>query len=412
MQFKQQTLPNGLTIIAEVNPAAASMALGFFVRTGSRDESSALPISGVSHFLEHMMFKGTDRRSPFDINREFDEMGAAYNAFTSEENTVYFGAVLPEFQNRVLDLLADMMRPALRDEDFQTEKKVILEEIALYQDRPQFRLFEKLMAEHFGDHPLSHSVLGTNESIQALKREDMLDYFNRRYSSGNVTLVSAGNLDWSALLAGASSACGGWKDYSVSRDTPESAGSRRNSAIVDARLVRQHIGVMSAAPSAQDDRRYAGQMLSMILGDVVGSRLFYALVEPAIAEEASCTYEPLDGTGIFMTFISADPARASEALQIARDEYDKFMSEGPTDREMSAAANKIASTATLRGELPMGRLTALGFDWVYRRRYRPLAEHIERIFAVTSGQVHELARDFDLNATTVLTLGPDGSVKA
>ena len=407
MQFKQQRLPNGLTIIAEVNPAAASMALGFFVRTGSRDESPALPISGVSHFLEHMMFKGTERRSPFDINRQFDEMGAAYNAFASEENTVYFGAVLPEFQTPVLDLLADMMRPALREDDFQTEKKVILEEIALYQDRPHYRLFEKIMAEHFGDHPLSHGVLGTPESIQALKREDMLDYFNRRYSPGNVTLVGAGNLDWDALAAQASSACGHWKDYSVSRDTPESAGTHRAGAIMDAKLLRQHIGVMSAGPGAQDDRRYAACVLATILGDVVGSRLFYALVEPAIAEEASCTYEPLDGTGIFATFISADPSRASEALQIARGEYDKFMAEGPTAQEMSAAGNKIASAATLQGELPMGRLTALGFDWVYRGEYKPLADHIEQIFAVTSGEVHELAKQFDLNATTTLTLGPN-----
>ena len=407
MQFKQHTLPNGLTIIAEVNPTAASMAVGFFVRTGSRDESPSLPISGVSHFLEHMMFKGTARRSPFDINREFDEMGAAYNAFTSEENTVYFGAVLPEFQRPLLDLLADMMRPALRDEDFQTEKKVILEEIALYQDRPHFRLFEKLMAEHFGAHPLSHSVLGTNESIRALKRDDMLDYFNRRYSPGNVTLVGAGKIDWSALVAQASSACGDWKNYSVSRDTPESDGTRRESAIVDAKLLRQHIGLISAGPGAQDERRYAGHLLAMILGDVVGSRLFYALVEPAIAEEASCSYEPLDGTGIFVTFISADPSRASEALKIARGEYDKFMAEGPTDQEMIAAANKIASVATLKGELPMGRLTALGFDWVYRGEYRPLAEHIERIFAVTSDEVRKLAGDFDLVATTVLTLGPN-----
>ncbi len=407
MQFKQQTLPNGLTIIAEVNPSAASMAAGFFVRTGSRDESPTLPISGVSHFLEHMMFKGTDRRSPFDINREFDEMGAAYNAFTSEENTVYFGAVLPEFQNRVLDLLADMMRPALREDDFQTEKKVILEEIALYQDRPQFRLYEKIMASHFGEHPLSHSVLGTPESIQALKRDDMLDYFNRRYSPGNVTLVATGNLDWDALVDKASSSCGHWKAYSVSRDTPESLGTRQSDAIVDAKLLRQHIGTMSAGPGAQDERRYAACVLTTILGDVVGSRLFYALVEPAIAEEASCTYEPLDGTGIFVTFISADPDRASEAVKIARDEYDKFMVDGPTDQEMDAARNKIASAATIKGELPMGRLTALGFDWVYRQEYKPLADHIERIFAVTSEQVHELAKQCDLNATTTLTLGPN-----
>ncbi len=311
----------------------------------------------------------------------------------------------------MLDRLADMMRPALREDDFQTEKKVILEEIALYQDRPHYRLFEKLMAEHFGGHPLSHSVLGTGESIQALKREDMLEYFNRRYSPGNVTLVATGNLDWDALVAQASSACGHWKDYSVSRDTPGSAGTARTDAIVDAKLLRQHIGVMSAGPDARDERRYAACVLATILGDVVGSRLFYALVEPAIAEEASCTYEPLDGTGIFLTFISADPARASEALQIARGEYDKFMAEGPTDLEMTAAGNKIASAATLKGELPMGRLTALGFDWVYREEYKPLAEHIEQIFAVTSEQVRELAKQFDLSAATVLTLGPNEQAK-
>ena len=164
---------------------------------------------------------------------------------------------------------------------------------------------------------------------------------------------------------------------------------------------------MSPGPGAQDDRRYAASVLAVILGDVVGSRLFYALVEPAIAEEASCSYEPMDGTGIFLTFISADPARASEALQIARGEYDKFMAEGPTDQEMTAARNKIASAATLKGELPMGRLTALGFDWVYRQEYKPMSEHIEQIFAVTSEQVHELTKQFDLNATTTLTLGPN-----
>src|SRR6185312_12145608 len=136
MPFHSHKLANGLQLIGETSPSARSAALGFFVRTGSRDETSE--VSGVSHFLEHMMFKGTPNRSPEDVNREFDEMGARYNAFTSEEETVYYGAVLPRFQNRILDLLADMMRPALRKEDFDMEKNVILEEIAMYEDRPQF----------------------------------------------------------------------------------------------------------------------------------------------------------------------------------------------------------------------------------------------------------------------------------
>src|SRR6478752_6333652 len=135
MEFRKHRLDNGLEIIAETNADAHSMSVAFIVRTGSRDETDN--VAGVSHFLEHMCFKGTARRSADDVNREFDEIGAQYNAFTSEENTVYYGAVLPEYQRRVVDLLTDMLRPALRQDDFDVEKNVILEEIALYKDRPQ-----------------------------------------------------------------------------------------------------------------------------------------------------------------------------------------------------------------------------------------------------------------------------------
>ena len=173
-----KTLDNGLTIVAEVNPNAASMAVGFFVRTGSRDETPEM--SGVSHFLEHMIFKGTPRRSAFDVNRDFDRMGANYNAFTSEENTVYFGAVLPEFQTQLLDLLCDILRPALREEDFHLEKNVILDEIALYKDQPRFQVYDNLMDKFFSPHPLGNSILGTDKSIIELSIEQMMSYFERR----------------------------------------------------------------------------------------------------------------------------------------------------------------------------------------------------------------------------------------
>ncbi len=405
MQFQETKLPNGLAVIAEVNPSAASMAVGFFTRTGSRDETPAL--AGVSHFLEHMMFKGTARRSAFDINREFDEMGAIYNAFTSEENTVYYAAVLPEFQSRALHLLGDMLRPALRAEDFDTEKKVILEEIALYQDQPQFRLYEKLMARHFSPHPLGNSILGTPESIRQLGREDMAGYFQRRYSPGNVTLVGVGNLQWEALVADARQACAHWREAPAGRDTPDTPGTMTGGVITDGKLLRQHVGMISSGPSAQDERRYAAHLMATILGDETGSRLFYALIAPAIAEEASCTFRPFDGTGAFYTFLCADPGRASEALRIARAEYARFQDEGPTEAELVAAKNKTASAATLEGELPMGRLAAVGSDWVYRKDYRPLPEHIRRILAVQPQELRDLARRFDLTAATTLALGPN-----
>jgi len=404
MEFRQAELVNGLKVIGELNASAATVAVGFFARTGSRDETAE--IAGVSHFLEHMMFKGTERRSAFDINREFDEMGAHYNAFTSEENTVYYAAVLPEFQRRAVDLLGDMLRPALRAEDFETEKQVILEEIALYDDQPAYRLYEKLMALHYGGHGLGRSVLGTRESIGALRREDMLAYFERRYSPGNVTLVGAGRLDWEAFAADAARCCSHWRAFDAPRETDRAAPSGRTDRIADEKLVRAHLGMMSPAPSAQDEDRYAAHLAGTILGDSTGSRLFYGLVEPALAEEASCRYRPLDGEGAFLTTIVTDPARAEEALKIARDEYARFLDGGATEVELEAARNKTASAATLSGELPMGRLTAVGSEWVYRKGYRPLIEHIEKILAVTGEEVLALARSCDLSAATVLSLGP------
>jgi len=404
MQFKHRKLDNGLTIVAEVHPPAATMAAGFFVRTGSRDEPAEL--AGVSHFLEHMTFKGTPRRTALDVNREFDELGAHYNAFTSEENTVYYGAVLPEFQARLLDLLCDILRPSLRQEDFDVEKNVILDEIARYQDMPRYRLYEMLMAEYFLPHPLGHSVLGTTESVAALGRDDMQAYFDRRYSPGNVTLVGVGKVDFDALVDQAAQMCSHWRPYDVRRDTAAPPPAVRRKVQADPGVAREQIGLASPAPASQDDERYAAMLAATILGDVTGSRLFYALVDPAIADEASCVYDALDGSGVFLTFVSAGPEQAAEALRIARDEMATFLDGGPTEAELLAAKNKIASGATLKGELPMGRLTAVGYDWVYRGQYVPLADQIEALYAVTPDEVLAVARRYDMTSATVVALGP------
>src|SRR3954453_19758588 len=179
LKFHYKQLPNALDIVAEENPDAHSFAAGLFVKTGSRDEDAN--INGVSHFLEHMMFKGSDKYGWEDVNRIFDELGASYNAFTSQEMTAYYANVLPEFTERTLEHLSHLLRPAIRTSDFDTEKKVILEEIAMYLDDPGHRLYEKLMEEHFQHHPLAMSVLGTADSITKLKRDEMANYFAARY---------------------------------------------------------------------------------------------------------------------------------------------------------------------------------------------------------------------------------------
>jgi predicted Zn-dependent peptidase len=404
MKLKHAKLDNGLTIIAEVRDSAASMAAGFFVRTGARDETPEL--AGVSHFLEHMVFKGTRRRDSLEVNRQFDAMGANYTAFTAEENTVFYGAVLPEYQDDLLDLLCDILRPSLRKDDFDLEKNVILDEIARYEDMPRYRVYELLQAEYFRPHPLGQSVLGTSQSVGSLTQPQMLEYFNRRYAANNLTLVGVGNVDFDALVAKAGRMCAHWPAADAPRDVSAPTPHCGRRIVADPNVARQQIAMMSAAPASQDDDRFAAMLAATILGDVTGSRLYYALVDPALVDEASMVYDSLDGTGAFMTFLSCDADQAAKVVEIAQRELAAFQADGPTESELLAAKNKLASGATLKGEVPMGRLTAVGYDWVYRREYVPLAEQIETLFAVDAAAVAEVARKHDLTRTMLVTLGP------
>src|SRR6478672_4873780 len=264
MQFRQHTLDNGLEIIAETSPDAYSAAYGFFVRTGARDETNE--ISGVSHFLEHMVFKGSANRSAADVNRALDDLSASSNAYTSEEQTVYFATTLPEDQEEIVELLADMMRPALRQDDFDTEKQVILEEIAKYDDQPPYGAHEKCMAAFFGDHPLGNSVLGTPKSVGGLARDQMLAYFEQRYSPRNMTLVAAGNVDFDSLILQAQNYCGRWAMLDAPRQTPMSKPHSKFQVLHKPLAAQQYVVQLSPAPSSTDDDRYAARLFSTIIG--------------------------------------------------------------------------------------------------------------------------------------------------
>src|SRR5438552_5717906 len=224
--FHSHVLANGLQIIGETSPSARSVALGFFVRTGARDETPE--VAGVTHFLEHMVFNGTPRRTALDVNRDFDRIGAHYNAFTSEENTVFYAAVLPEYIPQAADILADILRPSLRVEDFDMEKNVIIEEIGMYEDQPTFCAYDNAKKIYFADHALGNSILGTPESIRALQRDQMHAYFQRRYVAPNITVAAAGNFDWPKLIEELTKQCGGWNAGPIGRqgvrDTRGSGG--------------------------------------------------------------------------------------------------------------------------------------------------------------------------------------------
>lgn len=404
MEFKQHTLDNGLNIIGEVNPLAQSAAVGFFVRTGSRDEASE--INGVSHFLEHMLFKGTDTLSALEVNTLFDRLGAKFNAFTSEENTVYYAAVLPEYLEDVASLWMQLMRPSLRDEDFDIEKNVILEEIAMYKDLPQFDVMDQGRSLHFGSHPCGNSVLGTNESITALAAEQMREYFNRRYAPNNMVLACCGNFDFDDLCKLAEKECSPWQSQNSPRELGDFGGTFENKHILNSNLARQHLCLLSPSVSMQDSRRFAASLLGMILGDDSGSRYYWALTEPALAEIAAMQCESMDGTGVFFSYICCGPANAKKVLSIIQDIYADIESSGVTENELTIAKNKMLSAMTLKCEQPMGRLVSLGFNWVYNNQYRSVEQDINSINKVQVDSIKSLISELGISSFTRLSLGP------
>ena len=405
MRFEHFQLDNGLTVLAEINDNALSTALGFFVRTGSRDETPE--VAGVSHFLEHMMFKGTDKRSAMDVNLEFDQMGAKYNAFTSEENTVYYACVLPEYQQQVMELWSDLLRPGLKQEDFDIEKGVILEEIAMYKDLPHFDVIDKCRSQHYEGYPSGNSVLGTDDSIKALTSTQMRDYFASRYSPDNIILACSGKVDLELLKSQANDLCGHWQAHKPTRSLDDFIGTGTTQRHSSPSVQRDHICLMAHGPSSQSTNRYAAGILSGVIGDEGNSRFHWALVDKALADYASFDFESLDGTGLYYSYISCDPANTEMVLGIVKDVFADIRKNGITEDELQTGKNKIGSARIITSEVPMGRLVPLGMGWMYRHEYKTVKEELDAVNAVTLQQVNDTIKQFPLEVVTTTILGPE-----
>jgi predicted Zn-dependent peptidase len=404
LEFLSHKLPNGLEILAEVNPDAHSESVGFFVRTGSRDETD--DVAGVSHFLEHMCFKGTPRRSADDVNREFDEIGAHYNAFTSEECTVYYASVLPEYQEASIDILADIMRPSLRQEDFDMEKKVILEEIQMYLDQPPFGMDDRIKELHLGKHPLAKSVLGTSTSITDLARDKMHQYFASRYSPGNVFVAAAGKVNFPALIEQVAARCGDWQPQQSPRELPRAKSDRRFEVVHRPSATQEYVLQIADAPASEDDDRFAAKLLATIVGDDSGSRMYWELTESGLAESASLGHYEYQGLGMFYTWLSCEPEATQENLELLAAIYRAVEQDGVTEEELRQAKNKVKARVVLSSERPRSRLFNVGGNWLQRREYRTIASDLEALERVSASDITAVLKKYPLTASSTITVGP------
>ncbi len=404
MRFENVTLDNGLQIIAEVNPSAFSQSLGYFVKTGARDET--VEMAGVSHFLEHMVFKGTSRRSAQDVNRELDELGANSNAYTCEDQTVFYMSVIPEQQQHSVDLLTDLMRPALRDEDFETERQVILEEIAMYDDSPPYGAMERCMEEFFGSHPLSTRVLGTPHTVGMLDPESMREYHSQRYAPDNLCLAAAGNVDFDALVKQAEQLTKEWqpRNFHRARLTPQHCDSFLE--LKHGPAVQQYTFQLSPGLTRLDQRRYAFRLMASVLGDDSGSRLFWSLVDPGLAESAGMFAQEYDDCGIVGLYLICAPEDAQENWSILEEMVRGEDQPEITQQELEIARNKVTSSMILSAERPGNRLFTIGNAMTLRGVYETLEQSLGNYQAVDLASVHAALADFKKQPSASVTVGP------
>jgi predicted Zn-dependent peptidase len=405
--FHTHRLPNGLQIVAQPMPDFESVAVSYYVRTGSRDEYDP-SIAGVSHFLEHMMFKGTQTLDWQQITLEFHKIGAELNAFTSHESTVYYARVLNEYFDRAFELLSDMMYPRLAESDFETEKEVIVNEIARSEDQPYNTTYRRMMQTYFGEHPLGHDVLGTPESIRGMKIEQMRDYWRRRYAANNLILSIAGKLDWDHVVEMAEKLCSNWRVGDSGRDiTHYEPPHSINKILVDPKLKQQIMMIAMPAVDIKDPDYYAASLGSSILGDSDGSRLYWNIYQKGLAESASAGLWAMEGTGIMIMEANSTPEEAPRVLKLLRAELNSLLEDGVHEDELRRAKDKWISAMVLSSESTFSRMRALANDWVTEGRLITIDEEIERVEKVTTEDVMRALHRFPMREKQVLTaLGP------
>ncbi|HEU5349417.1 MAG TPA: pitrilysin family protein [Ktedonobacterales bacterium] len=400
--FYVDRLENGLQIVGQRMPDLESVSVCFFTRTGARDEHDPA-LYGVSHFLEHMVFKGTARRDAERITLDFNRMGAEFNAFTSLEQTVFYARVLREYLPDAVDLLSDMMRPRLDATDFNLERNVILEEIARSEDVPTGQAYRRLMQSFFAGNSLGHDVLGTRESIGDLQVEQMRAYHDRRYAANNLILAVAGNFEWEQLRALAAEKCGGWQSGEMGREAASYTPAEMSTIIVKPQQKQQIMMLAWPGVSVQDDDLYAAYLAMMVLGDGTGSRLFWNIYQKGLAETASASLSPLDGTGMSVAFISTTPEHAPGVLELLRAELKSLQADGIHEDELRRAKDKLVSRTVLDGDSAFSRMQDLAYTWAAKAEVRSIQDEVAEIEAVTLEDVRRVLGRFPCTEHQVLT---------
>ena len=404
--IRRQKLPNGLTIITEQMQHIRSASIGVWLQTGSRDEAAEW--NGISHFIEHMVFKGTKHRTAEEIARQVDSIGGNMDAFTAKECICFNVKVLDEHVPTALDIVSDLvLNPLFEAADIARERRVILEEIKMDEDNPDYLVHEIFTQNFWKDHPLGKPILGTKETVKRFERDPVLDAYAHRFAPGNIIVSAAGNLDHDKFVE--------LVIRHFEHMKPMSNGFHSSKPKIVSRIVLRNkkaleqvqlcIGV-PAYPIAHE-KRHAGYILNTVLGGGMSSRLFQNIRErQGLAYSIYSDLNPYRDTGCLAVYAGTSLASAAKVVQSVVSEFRKLKTGPVPEEELRRAKAQLKGSLMLSLESSTSRMSNLARQEMYFDRYYDLDELIAKIEAVTVEDVTMLANEFfQTEAVAVTALG-------
>ncbi|HSS08451.1 MAG TPA: pitrilysin family protein [Acidimicrobiales bacterium] len=407
MTITTTRLDCGLTVVTERMPDVRSVAVGFWVGTGSRDEDE--PAAGASHFLEHLLFKGTDIRSAREIAEAVDEVGGDINAFTTKEYTAFYIRVLSDALDMAIDLLSDIMwAPAFRPPEIEAERQVILEEILMHADEPADLVHEVFSNALFPGHPLGRDVLGDEATISAMARDEITAFHAHHYRPANIVLAAAGDVDHDKIVAGIERTFTGPAGGVMPARVPPGQSDGRT-AIVTRPTEQAHLVVGVPALDRDHDDRYALAVLNHVVGGGMSSRLFQEIRERrGLAYSVYSYRSSYEGAGALAVYAGTSPSKAREVLGLIHGELDRLLENGITERELGMAKSHLVGSLALSLEDSGARMSRLGRSQLAHGRVPPVGELERRLQAVTLADVKRVIGQVLVSPRVVAGVGPFG----
>ncbi|MFZ5867312.1 MAG: M16 family metallopeptidase [Thermodesulfobacteriota bacterium] len=403
--YRKTVLDNDLRVITEEVPHMKSVSMGIWVRCGSRFEQPAL--NGICHFIEHMLFKGTQRRSAFDIAREMDSVGGILNAFTSKELTAFYGKVLGEDLELAVDLLSDLfINSSFPEEEIDREKQVICQEINQLEDSPEELVHEILGNRLWQGSPLGQPVLGTIPTVLSIQRDSIINFKDGAYAPAETLVCAAGSVNHDRFVELIEKHMGSLPQGPARNSHPKPA-VEPSSQVIARDLEQVHVCLGLEGPSAVDDKRHAGHILNTILGGGMSSRLFQEVREKkGLAYSIYSYLSSVSDTGIFAVYAGCDPGRVEELLTILKKETTDLAG-SLTEEEIRTAKNQMRGNIVLSMESSDSRMHRLAKSEFYFGRYITVDEIIGALERVTPKKLAETARQlFGPGRCSLVALGP------